>query len=186
MQTRHSFDERLLQWIHQHRTAPLDSVTRAMMDIGTSLTFIVGCAIVGLVLVIVFRAWRPGAAVVLASGLAGEVSGLLKEHIQRLRPPLDLSLVQIDGYAMPSSHAAVTSAVAVALVISVPWTSTRQRSWAAAVLGLAVVVVAASMVYLGAHWATDVFAGWALGIAVGAGVGAALRPRTGQSPTSPA
>lgn len=185
MQLGASFDEWLLRWIDQHRVAPVTSFTRALMDIGTSTVFFAACAVVGLALVVVFRAWRPGTAVVLAAGLAGQASGMLKDHIQRVRPPLDLSLVQIDGYAMPSSHAAVTSAVAVALVVSVSWRSSGQRRAAAAVLVAGVVLVAASMVYLGAHWATDVLAGWALGSLIGAGVGAAFRFGARQSDRAP-
>src|SRR4051794_33241413 len=177
----HSFDERLLHWIDQHRSAPVTSFTRALMDFGTSARVFVAVGIVGVIVIVASRMWRSGLAVVLAILVAGEASGVLKDHFQRGRPPVDESLVQLGGYAMPSSHAAVTSAVVVALLVTVPWRSARQRRVAGVVLVSGLVVVAASMVYLGAHWATDVLAGWALGIVVGAGVGAALGPRTKES-----
>jgi undecaprenyl-diphosphatase len=177
----HSFDERLLHWIDQHRVAPLTSFTRALMHAGTAWQVLLAVGIAGVIWVVAARAWRPGAAAVIAAFLGGEGSRLLKDHFQRARPPAAESLVRLHGYAMPSSHSAVTSAMVVALLIAVPWRSERQRLVVGAVLVSALVVVAASMVYLGAHWATDVLAGWALGIVAGAVVGALLRPRTGRS-----
>jgi undecaprenyl-diphosphatase len=122
-----------------------------------------------------------GFAVAVANFVSGEIAFSLKNHIQRIRPGIPDAVTHLGGYAMPSTHAAFTVAPVVALLVTVRWQSRRTLAITATMLGLGVVVIGASMVYLGAHWATDVLAGWALGIVVGAGVGALFRPRTGQS-----
>lgn len=61
----------------------MTSFTRALMDVGTARPFTIACGIAGLMLVVVFRMWWPGFAVGFAVVAAGELCGLLKEHIQR-------------------------------------------------------------------------------------------------------
>ncbi|MET9019658.1 phosphatase PAP2 family protein [Actinopolymorpha sp. NPDC004070] len=100
---------------------------------------------------------------------------LLKEFFGRARPPADLALVHITGASMPSTHAALTSAAATAVLVATTWGSTRARRLWTLILAAGCVFVGLCMVYLGGHWPTDVLAGWALGIALGAGAGLLCR-----------
>jgi undecaprenyl-diphosphatase len=172
-----SFDERLLHWIAEHRIDALTSVTTRVMDLGEVTWLLWTIAFLGLGFIVYKRAWREGLAVGVAFYAGAIASGLLKQHIARARPSAPDSLVVLYGNAFPSSHAAFTMAMVVALLVVVKWSSRRTLVLTASALGLAALFVGLAMVYLGAHWATDVLAGWAVGAVVGAGVGLLFKPR---------
>lgn len=115
--------------------------------------------------------WQAAAAGALLAG-QGLLVWTLKDWAARARPPggaIEPAWVVIHGHSLPSGHA--TAAVVgfgllawLALHSGPPhWRRHRCAIVAAsAVLALA---VGASRVLLGAHFATDVLAGWALGSA---------------------
>ncbi len=65
-----------------------------------------------------------------------------------------------------------------ALVVAGSWSAAALRRTTVALLACGAVLVGAAMVYLGAHWLTDVLAGWGLGAAVGAIAGGLVRGPT--------
>lgn len=162
------FDLWVLRFVANHRTYTLSRFARWLLEIGLEddpvLVFL---AIGGVVFVIATRRWRVAVAAALAFVAASFTTSVLKDVIQRPRPPPQLSLVYLGSYAMPSTHAARTAAIATAFVCSLTWVGRRTRIAVAAALAAAVVVVGATMVYLGGHWLTDVLAGWVLGGAIG-------------------
>lgn len=172
-----SFDERLLRWIDEHQVGALTSFSKTVMDVSEASSFWVVVGLAFFAVVVRLRAWRFGMAVGLASYLGGLVSGQLKEVIERPRPTFPDALVQVDGYAMPSSHACFSMAASVALLLVVQWQSRRALALAASGLAFGLVLVGVLMTYLGAHWATDVLACWALGVPIGVLCGLAFRRR---------
>jgi len=150
-----------------HREAWLTHLMRAITDLGAAAVLISLAVGAGLLWRWHIRTWRP--LLLLASAYAGawalQITIELLAH--RPRPPAALALDFFSGYAFPSEHATNAAAVygmlAALLAASTPRWSRKVSVWAIAV-GL-VLLVGLSRVYLGGHWLTDVFGGFALGAA---------------------
>jgi undecaprenyl-diphosphatase len=93
---------------------------------------------------------------------------LVKETVTRARPSGEFIIAQgLPGFSFPSGHA-VTSAAAFGLLavmmfshLKWPW-----RNLAFALCIAIIVIIGISRVYLGAHYPTDVIAGWILALLV--------------------
>jgi glycosyltransferase 2 family protein len=118
-------------------------------------------AVVALVLVALKRR-MAGVAVLTAGVGAYVVARLWKMAIGRARPGelLDVIVVRdsADGLGFPSGHAAVATAIVVALVPYLAW------RWRWTLIAVPV-IVAFARVYVGAHLPLDVVAGAAIGVA---------------------
>lgn len=173
-----TWDWHVMSAIASHRTHLFNVLTYRVMEVGTSRDVLLLGALLCVLVVVWRRAYRPGAAALVSFVVASVTVALLKPVIDRSRPPAHLALHHVSAPAFPSTHAAITSALAVALFLSVSWSTPRRALAAALVLGATVVFIGACMVYLGAHWPTDILAGWLLGSAIGGVVGLLARPRS--------
>jgi membrane-associated phospholipid phosphatase len=108
-----------------------------------------------LTLVLLKRYWGAGfyAAAVALSALSVQI---LKAVFDRPRP--EEILVASDAGSFPSGHVANVATIAVTLAILLG------RTWVWYVGAIAVVVMALSRTYLGAHWVTDTIGGALLGV----------------------
>lgn len=110
------------------------------------------------------RRWAGLAALAIPGGLLLNV--LLKYAFQRARPGVGEPLVNLASYSFPSGHAngaaLLYATLACWLWARLPRAQARYAVAAAVVMAL---LVAASRVYLGAHYLTDVLAGMAEGSA---------------------
>lgn len=176
------WDLAILEFFAAHRTPAVDSVSVALGVTGTDSVALGLLTLAAIVFGLAARGWRQVVAVLAAITVAKVGVGILKDLLQRPRPPLDLALLPGDGYSCPSTHAAFTSAAAAAFVAATLWRSPRRRRLVAALLAAAVALVGVDMVYLGSHWAGDVVVGWALGTPTGYAIGRALRRREPPTP----
>ncbi len=157
-------DVGITNWMAAHRTGWADWPARAGLSAGTNMWVLALVLGVAVVLVVVRRSWVPALTVAGAVVLAAVVSTILKILIGRPRPSVELALVHIGGYSMPSTDGAVTAAAAFALFLAIGLPSGSRRRLFGFLLAAIVALIGLGMVYLGAHWATDVLAGWAVGI----------------------
>jgi len=153
-------DESVTSWIVAHRTPVLDAVAVTVTNLGSP------AATAALaVLVAAFLTWRtrsplPGAVLVATVGAAAVSSTALKLLIGRSRPPAAVQQIVETDLSFPSGHVTGTATLAVMIVvIATVGMRPRIRVLLTVVAGLAAVVVAATRVYLGVHWLTDVIGG---------------------------
>jgi undecaprenyl-diphosphatase len=157
-----TWDVPITRWVVAHRTSQLDSFFLAVSRLAsTSTVLVLGTALVALT-------WRRCRAVAIAIAVATVTRPLLeftlKELVDRSRPDLG-RLVAGNGPSFPSGHVMAAVALWGLLPIVVGlFTRSRRLWWASvAVSGTVIVLVAASRVYLGVHWFSDVVAGLLLG-----------------------
>ncbi len=157
-------DPHVTAWVIAHRTEWLTSALNVLTWLGSTAFIIPMGLAAGLYFVIRRRDWRPLA--LLAAAVAGAIGlyDIVKPLVGRPRPPAVIWIGHYTGGAFPSGHATQSAAfyamLAIVLGTGLPF---RRRAvlWSAA--ALVVLIVGASRIYLGAHWLTDVLAGYALG-----------------------
>jgi membrane protein DedA with SNARE-associated domain/membrane-associated phospholipid phosphatase len=157
-------DPHVTAWVIAHRTGWLTSALQVLTWLGSTAVIIPAGLAIGLYFLIRRRDWRPLA--LLAAAVAGAIGlyDIVKALVGRPRPPASIWIGHYTGAAFPSGHATQSAAFYAMLAIVLgTGLSFRRRAavWTAA--ALVVLIVGASRIYLGAHWLTDVLAGYALG-----------------------
>ncbi len=153
------WDEPITDAAVDARTEASDDAARAVSRIGSTPVVLVVAAFAA---AFAWTRCRPLAIAIVVLALARPLLEFaLKELVGRERPPLETRLVQGRGKSFPSGHPFATAASwgFVPLVVAL-YTRRRALWWASAVVAWGLVVlVAASRVWLGVHWASDVVGG---------------------------
>lgn len=168
-----SLDRALLAWLRPHPDTH-DALGPAWVEEAVAdLTALGGISVLALFAVAVMGFLiiqrKHLSAAMLPFALAGGVvlSESLKGLFERDRPPAEFAAVETINASFPSGHALLATVFYLTVGVMLARTMARKRV-KAYVIGAALLLallVGASRVYLGAHWATDVLAGWSLGAA---------------------
>lgn len=166
-----AFDEAVLAWMQPVAGNPrgpwwLKEAAADLTSLG-GISVLTLFALVAIAFLLIQR--KRLSAALLVIGLAGGValSEGLKALFGRERPPSDFQAVDTLNASFPSGHALLSTVFYLTLGVMLT-RAFPQRRLKAFVLGAAILfalLVGLTRVYLGAHWASDVIAGWGAGAA---------------------
>jgi membrane-associated phospholipid phosphatase len=157
-------DERLTRWVVDRRTGSLDSAAQMASNLTDPWT-VVGLGVGAACVLVPLRRWSE--LTVLTVGLGVEVATYLAVSVVVDRPRPEVAMATEPTAGFPSGHAAVAIVLYGGLATIVRSLGRPGDSpWPLRVVAVAVFVcVALSRLYLGLHYATDIVAGAALGVA---------------------
>ena len=150
------------------RTEVAIAITRIADILGQTITTVIITSILILV-----KKWRMGLwfgiTVLLGAGL---LNGLMKEVFQRVRPDQIDHLVLQGGHSFPSGHSMGSMIIYGGLLfILIRYINTRTTNGVigkialSVVLGVLILSIGLSRIYLGVHYPSDVIGGFSLGLA---------------------
>ena len=155
-------------WAYLEATKHMSPVLTALMKLITVSASTAVVVVVCLGLFVAPKSRRTAALPVVVAVLFATLFNLvLKNAFMRLRPEA-LPLVDETSYAFPSGHAMIGAALYISLALWA-WRQLENRQLKVLLVAICVattVAICLSRVYLGVHYATDVIAGWCLGVTV--------------------
>ncbi len=140
------------------RTPGLTAIVTRLTHLGGTAFLTAACAVA---VVVFWRlwGWQPAVATGANLALASACNWLLKNLVQRPRPAVE-HLVEQGGYSFPSGHSCCSMVFYGLLIILVlNCLRGKKRGWLAAGLGLLIMAIGLSRIYVGVHYASDVLAG---------------------------
>ena len=161
-----AMDSAILLAVAKTRTPWLTVAAVDVTALG-SITLVVLFSAFTLLVLFVLRDRMGSLQLLAASSGAGILTLATKNFIERIRPEEAQQLIVVSGFSYPSGHSVSTSALY--LTIAIIAGRHVRHSGARAALFLAasavLIMIGASRVYLGVHYATDVVSGISLGAA---------------------
>lgn len=171
--TGQAFDQAVLSTIRPYAD-PSDALGPWWLEeAAADITSLGGIAVLSLfatiVVLFLFLQRKRLSALLLLVGLAGGValSEGLKSVFERDRPPQIYQAVDTINASFPSGHALLSAVfyLSIGVMLTRAFPQKRFKAYVLAVAMVLTVLVGLTRVYLGAHWATDVLAGWSVGAA---------------------
>jgi undecaprenyl-diphosphatase len=177
-------DTATTSWLVAHRSVGVDVAASVITDLGSPIATAAAGAIFAALLCWRARSTIPGIIVIGTVSAAALASTALKVVVDRPRPPLQWQIVLETDPSFPSGHVTGTAALLGIIAVCIGTGRSRTvRAWLASGVVTGVLVVAATRLYLGVHWLTDVAAGAILAavfVSIGATVFGALHAGAGQ------
>ena len=161
-------DLTVVRLLHRVGSDELTALANGVTTLASTTSVLLVAAVAAAAMLV--RGHWPGAlAVVLTVGATQGIVFAIKELVARARPPASSAWIDAAGHAFPSAHAASGVALYGLLALyTVQRLHGRARVAAGAVALVGVGSIGLTRVYLGAHYPSDVLAGWLVGAVVAA------------------
>jgi undecaprenyl-diphosphatase len=161
-----AMDSAILLAVARKRT-PWLTITAVDVTALGSITLVVLFSAFTLLVLLVLRDRMGALQLVAASVGAGILTIATKDIIERSRPAEAQRMIVVSGFSYPSGHSVSTSALylTIAIIASRHIEHSSARGVVFLVVPAVPILVGASRVYLGVHYATDVVSGISLGAA---------------------
>ncbi|HZK46749.1 MAG TPA: phosphatase PAP2 family protein [Atopostipes sp.] len=164
-------DNQIGSVFHNLRTQSRTSIAIAITRIANFSGQVVLATVITFALIL-FKKWRTGLWFGLMALLgAGVINGVVKSIFHRARPTDIEHLIEQGGYAFPSGHSMGSMIIFGSLLfILYRYINSRKSYWPVGkvllslTLGLLILMIGLSRIYLGVHFPTDVIGGFALGL----------------------
>ncbi len=158
-------DRPVARWFVDHREPWMTRIMQLLTPLGSSAVLVPVIVTVGFVAWRGRHSWRGLGFLAIAWAGSQVLFRSVKVLTHRARPPAQLRIGHFTGWSFPSGHATQSVVLwgAVAIVLGSMTTSWRRRVTVATAALAITITVGLTRLYLGAHWLTDVLAGWLLG-----------------------
>jgi undecaprenyl-diphosphatase len=161
-----SLDASVSGAVHAHLLQPVIAWSFSITELG-STDLVISVTALAVAVLAAVRHWHGALAVILSVVLTQAVVDLTKIVVARPRPEANQALAEASGASFPSAHSATSMALYAMLAFLVARECRGAWRIAIAACGAAIVVsVGFTRILLGAHYPTDVLAGWMVGGAV--------------------
>ncbi|MDP4220169.1 MAG: phosphatase PAP2 family protein [Bacteroidota bacterium] len=157
-------DQAVNLWFRSERFPGLSILFRTMTDIGGGAGMTTIAVVITVLLVRKERASAMYMAITSAGGFSVNIG--LKLLYARARPDVATAIAVAQGNSFPSGHAMGSFIIlgAVAYLLLRQRFTWKWKSILLAMIGMLIVLVGLSRVYLGVHWSSDIIAGWCAGV----------------------
>jgi undecaprenyl-diphosphatase len=151
----------------QHMTHESASWAEHLANLASTRTALI-VTIVAAAILLTRRHWRGAIALALVFPVTQGLVQLTKVIVERPRPEANAALADAGGFSFPSAHSATSVAVyaTIAFILIRASRHGHSRIAVATLAAALVLAVGCSRVLLGAHYPTDVLAGWTFGALV--------------------
>jgi len=157
-------DAEIAVWIRAHAVPGSTNVVLGLTILGSN-PLALGILVLAAIPFAIKRWWADLALLTAAIVGGIEINPRLKDFFDRPRPFFEGQALTFPGSSFPSGHAMTATVLWIALLlIALPRLSPPRRTQALAAAVAIVGIVAATRIYLGAHYLTDVLGGVAFGL----------------------
>jgi len=161
------FDKNVIRIIESIRTPFLNKIMVFITYMGNSYTIAISFLIM-MILLIILQKWKYLYSLLISISGSAVFVLLIKNIIGRQRPPIENALIVLKDFSFPSGHSYMAVAF-YGLVIYFAFDLLKNNNTKYSILSIGIIFVLTlgfSRLYLGVHWPSDVFAGFAAAIAL--------------------